>query len=46
MRQRLFRGLSEQTKDASNSITSIIQELNEDTKRSNESLQGCIGEYL
>ncbi|MDD7334178.1 MAG: hypothetical protein PUG70_07395 [Lachnospiraceae bacterium] len=46
MRQRLFRGLSEQTKDASNSITSIIQELNEDTKRANESLQGCIGEYL
>ena len=42
MRQRLFRGLSEQTKDASNSITSIIQELNEDTKRANESIENSV----
>lgn len=33
-----IRGLSEQTKDASNSITAIIQELNEDTKRANDSI--------
>lgn len=33
-----IRGLSEQTKAASNSITSIIEELNEDTKRANESI--------
>lgn len=37
-----IRGLSEQTKDASNSITSIIQELNEDTKRANESIENPV----
>ncbi|MCM1173485.1 MAG: methyl-accepting chemotaxis protein [Blautia sp.] len=33
-----IRHLSEQTKEASNNITSIIGELNEDTKRANESI--------
>lgn len=33
-----IRQLSEQTKSASNNITSIIGELNEDTKRANESI--------
>ena len=33
-----IRQLSEQTKEASNNITSIIAELNEDTKRANESI--------
>lgn len=37
-----IRGLSEQTKDASNSITSIIQELNADTKRANESIKNSV----
>lgn len=34
-----IRQLSEQTKAASNNITSIITELNEDTKRANESIE-------
>ncbi len=34
-----IRQLSEQTKDASNNITSIIEELNSDTQRANESIQ-------
>lgn len=33
-----IRQLSEQTKDASNNITNIIGELNEDTKRANETI--------
>lgn len=33
-----IRTLSEQTKDASNNITNIIQELNNDTMRANESI--------
>lgn len=37
-----IRGLSEQTKDASNSITAIIQELNEDTRRANESIDHSV----
>lgn len=37
-----IRQLSEQTKDASNNITSIIQELNEDTKRANESIRNSV----
>ncbi len=34
-----IRQLSEQTKDASNNITNIIEELNNDTQRANESIQ-------
>lgn len=34
-----IRQLSEQTKEASNNITKIIMELNEDTKRANESIE-------
>ncbi|MCM1086755.1 MAG: methyl-accepting chemotaxis protein [Muribaculaceae bacterium] len=34
-----IRQLSEQTKEASNNITHIIGELNEDTKRANESIE-------
>ena len=37
-----IRQLSEQTKDASNNITSIIEELNGDTKRANESIQNSV----
>lgn len=37
-----IRQLSEQTKDASNNITSIISELNSDTKQANESLQNSV----
>ena len=37
-----IRQLSEQTKDASNNITSIIEELNVDTKRANESIQNSV----
>lgn len=37
-----IRQLSEQTKDASNNITSIIEELNDDTKRANESIQNSV----
>ena len=33
-----IRQLSEQTKDASANITEIIQKLNEDTKRANDSI--------
>lgn len=37
-----IRQLSEQTKDASNNITSIIEELNGDTKRANDSIQNSV----
>lgn len=37
-----IRGLSEQTKDASNSITLIIRELMEDTKRANDSIDHSV----
>ncbi|MCQ2523435.1 MAG: methyl-accepting chemotaxis protein [Lachnospiraceae bacterium] len=37
-----IRQLSEQTKDSSNSITNIIGELNEDTKRAGESVQNSV----
>ena len=37
-----IRQLSEQTKEASNNITSIIGELNEDTKRANESIEASV----
>ena len=37
-----IRQLSEQTKDASNNITSIIEELNGDTKRANESIKNSV----
>ncbi len=37
-----IRQLSEQTKDASNNITSIIEELNSDTKRANESIRNSV----
>lgn len=37
-----IRQLSEQTKEASNSITAIIEELNQDTKRANESLENSV----
>ena len=37
-----IRQLSEQTKSASNSITSIIVELNEDTRRAAESVQNSV----
>lgn len=37
-----IRQLSEQTKDASNNITQIIQELNEDTKLANESIEHSV----
>lgn len=37
-----IRQLSEQTKEASNNITSIIAELNEDTKQANESIENSV----
>lgn len=37
-----IRMLSEQTKDASNTITDIIQELNSDTKNANESISASV----
>lgn len=37
-----IRCLSEQTKEASNNITSIITELNADTKRANESIENSV----
>lgn len=37
-----IRQLSEQTKEASNKITSIIEELNEDTKRANASIENSM----
>lgn len=37
-----IRALSEQTKEASNSITSIIEELNEDTRRVNDSITNSV----
>lgn len=37
-----IRQLSEQTKDASNNITNIIEELNNDTRRANESIQNSV----
>ena len=37
-----IRQLSEQTKDASNNITQIIEELNSDTKRANESIKNSV----
>lgn len=37
-----IRQLSEQTKDASTNITAIIQELNEDTQRANETIENSV----
>ena len=37
-----IRQLSEQTKEASNNITNIITELNEDTQRANESIENSV----
>lgn len=37
-----IRQLSEQTKEASNKITNIIEELNADTKRANESIENSV----
>lgn len=37
-----IRQLSEQTKDASNNITQIIQELNEDTRLANDSIENSV----
>ena len=37
-----IRQLSEQTKDASNNITSIIEELNGDTRRANDSIKNSV----
>ncbi len=37
-----IRQLSEQTKEASNHITSIITELNEDTKQANDSIENSV----
>ena len=37
-----IRQLSEQTKEASNNITNIIEELNGDTKRANESIKNSV----
>lgn len=37
-----IRQLSEQTKEASTNITSIIQELNEDTQRANETIENSV----
>lgn len=37
-----IRQLSEQTKEASNNITSIIEELNGDTKRANDSIKNSV----
>lgn len=37
-----IRMLSEQTKDASNNITEILQELNSDTKNANESISASV----
>ena len=37
-----IRRLSEQTQDASNNITNIIGELNEDTQRANESIENSV----
>lgn len=41
-----IRQLSEQTKDASNKITSIIAELNEDTKQANESIENSVASVV
>lgn len=41
-----IRQLSEQTKEASNNITSIIVELNEDTKNANESIENSAASIL
>lgn len=38
-----IRKLSEETQAASNNITSIIQELNADTRRANESIETAVG---
>ena len=37
-----IRQLSEQTKTASTNITEIIQELNEDTQRANETIEHSV----
>lgn len=41
-----IRQLSEQTKEASNNITSIIMELNEDTKSANESIENSAASVM
>lgn len=41
-----IRQLSEQTKEASNNITSIITELNEDTKKANESIGNSVASVM
>lgn len=41
-----IRHLSEQTKEASNNITNIITELNEDTKRANESIEYSVASVM
>lgn len=41
-----IRHLSEQTKDASNKITSIISELNDDTRLANESIQNSVDSVM
>lgn len=41
-----IRQLSEQTKAASNNITSIIGELNEDTKQANESIEASVASVI
>lgn len=41
-----IRQLSEQTKEASNSITSIIAQLNSDTQRANESIENSVSSVM
>ncbi len=41
-----IRQLSEQTKEASNSIQNIIQELNEDTRQANESFENAVSSVM
>ena len=41
-----IRQLSEQTKEASNSIQNIIQELNEDTRLANESIENSVASVI
>ncbi len=41
-----IRQLSEQTKQASNNITSIIEELNHDTKRANDSIENSVASVI
>ena len=41
-----IRQLSEQTKDASNNITAIINQLNHDTQRANESIEASVASVM